>query len=128
MMAKRLAILCIAPIVFCFFYPGVLPLSAKDDPSYYGDGASISWEELSQYLSPLYQNTPYISVSNGSEVRRFSFNIELFTDLGLYVYGEPSSVQFSGTVNDFKTADYGYFRVQSDGTQKNGEYRTLDIL
>ena len=125
MMAKRLAILCIAPIVFCFFYPGVLPLSAKDDPSYYGDGASVSWEELSQYLSPLYQNTPYISVSNGSEVRRFSFNIELFTDLGLYVYGEPSSVQFSGTVNDFKTADYGYFRVQSDGTQKNGEYRYL---
>ena len=91
MMAKRLAILCIAPIVFCFFYPGVLPLSAKDDPSYYGDGASVSWEELSQYLSPLYQNTPYISVSNGSEVRRFSFNIEYDQNLPYSSAGTSSS-------------------------------------
>ena len=124
-MAKRLAILCIVPVLFCFFHPGALPIFAEDDPSYYGDGTSVSWEDLSQYLSPLYRNTPYISVSNGSESRRFSFNIELFTDLGLYVYGDPASVQFSGTVNDFKAADYGYFRVQSDGTQRKGEYRYL---
>ena len=83
MMAKRLAILCIVPVLFCFFHPGALPIFAEDDPSYYGDGTSVSWEDLSQYLSPLYRNTPYISVSNGSESRRFSFNIELFTDLGL---------------------------------------------
>ena len=56
---------------------------------------------------------------------KFYFNMELFSDLGLYVYGEPSSVQFSGTVNDFKAADYGYFRVQSNGNLTKGEYRYL---
>lgn len=100
------------------------PVYAADDKSYYGDGISAKWDDIVPYLSVLYRNTPYISISNGKETRTFQFNTELFWDLGLYVYGEPDSVQFSGTVNDFKAAANGYFRA---GSNENiaGEYRFL---
>lgn len=32
---------------------------------------------------------------------------------------------FPAAVNDFKAADYGYFRVQSNGNLTKGEYRYL---
>lgn len=95
---------------------------AKDDKTYYGDGTAAAWEDIAQYLSPLYKNTPYINISNGKEVRKFYFNIELFMDLGLYVYGEPASVQFTGAVNDFTKADYGYF---IENANIKGEFRYL---
>ncbi len=125
MMIKRFAVFCTVLVSVCALLCAGIPAAAKDDKTYYGDGTSASWEDLSQYLSPLYRNTPYINVSNGSSSMKFYFNTELFADLGLYVYGEPDSVQFTGTVNDFKAADYGYFRVQSGGITRNGEYRYL---
>lgn len=113
-------------ITLCLFVCSVnASVFALDDKTYYGDGTSVSWDNISPYLSPLYRNTPYINVSSGSVVQKFYFNTELFSDLGLYVYGDPLSVQFSGTVNDFKAADYGYFRTQSAGKTIKGEYRYL---
>ena len=109
-------------IILIFVFSGIS--FASDDKSYYGDGVSATWDDISPFLSVLYRNTPYISISNGKEVRTFYFNIELFWDLGLYVYGEPTSVQFTGTVNDFKATASGYFRA---GNQNSaiGEYRYL---
>ena len=124
-MVKRFAVFYTVLVSVWFFLYSALPISAKDDKTFYGDGTTAGWEDISQYFSPLYKNTPYISVSNGSSSMKFYFNMELFSDLGLYVYGEPSSVQFSGAVNDFKAADYGYFRVQSNGNLTKGEYRYL---
>lgn len=100
-------------------------LQAADDKSYYGDGVSAKWDDISPYLSVLYRNTPYISISNGKTVNTFFFNIELFWDLGLYVYGDPNSVQFTGTVNDFKAAANGYFRTGESTKPTLGEYRYL---
>ena len=123
-MKKTLALFYSVLIFVCAFLYMPTSVVAKDDASFYGDGTTATWEDISQYISPLYKNTPYINVSNGSVSKQFYFNTELFIDLGLYVYGEPVSVQFSGAVNDFKAADYGYFRANGENSAK-GEYRYL---
>lgn len=123
-MKKSFALLYVLLTVVCAFLYVPTSVAAKDDASFYGDGTTAAWEDISQYISPLYKNVPYINVSNGSVTKQFYFNTELFIDLGLYVYGEPASVQFSGAVNDFKAADYGYFRANGENSTK-GEYRYL---
>lgn len=127
-MLKRIKIIFLA-LIFIFTYTCTVHYTqnayAMDDESFYGDGCSASWSDISEYLSVIYKNTPYINVSNGYETRAFYFNVELYMDLGLYVYGEPSCVQFTGSVNDFKAVDYGYFRSGSEAGSLRGEYRYL---
>ncbi len=96
---------------------------ATDNQDIYGDGISASWNDITPYLSAIYKSTPYISISNGISTMQFSFNTELFWDLGLYVYGDPLSVSFTDTKNDFKVTEKGYFKNKN--SSKRGEYRYL---
>ncbi len=119
-----------APFIFLLFILlvllyGNIRFQAADNKSYYGDGTSAKWNDIAPYLPILYRNTPHISVSNGKSTETFNFNIELFCDLGLFVYGEPNSVQFTGTVNDFKVTNNGYFRSGNNKDAYSGEFRFL---
>ena len=97
--------------------------NAYNNSAFYGDNTAITWDDIQPHLSPVYQNTPSISISNGYTTKKFNFNIELFWDLGLYVYGTPESVSFTGIENDFKPTNYGYFVSPSNNLK--GEYRYL---
>ena len=118
------------PLIFFLFILlillcGNIHFQAADNNSYYGDGTSAKWADIAPYLPILYRNTPCISVSNGKSTKTFNFNIELFCDLGLFVYGDPNSVQFTGTVNDFKASSNGYFRSNNTKDAYSGEFRFL---
>ena len=124
-LTKRKAPFILVPFVLFAILCGNIHFQAADNKSYYGDGTSAKWADLAPYLPILYRNTPYISVSNGKSTKTFNFNIELFCDLGLFVYGEPNSVQFTGTVNDFKATSGGYFRSENSKDAYSGEFRFL---
>lgn len=112
-------------LVSCVFLFSKLCIKAVDNKSYYGDGNAATWEDIKPFLSPIYKNTPYISISNNATTQKFYFNVELFCDLGLCVYAEPNSVQFTGTVNDFKAVEGGYFKTTLNGKTIYGEYRFI---
>lgn len=111
--------------ILIFLLTDSYTFNASDNKSCYGDGVSANWADIKPYLSAVYKNTPYISISNGKNTQKFYFNVEIFYDLGLCVYGEPNSVQFTGTVNDFKAVKGGYFNTIANGISTQGEYRFL---
>lgn len=122
---KRVTFFFVALVFLLLFLSENFYINAKDNKNFYGDGTSAQWADIAPFLSVIYKNTPYISVSNGKTIQKFYFNTEIFCDLGLCVYGEPNSVQFTGTVNDFKAAANGYFRVDKAEHSTAGEYRFL---
>jgi len=124
-LSKRKAPFVVLLFVLFVLLCGNIHFQAADNNSYYGDGASAKWTDIAPYLPVLYRNTPYISVSNGKNTKTFNFNIELFCDLGLFVYGDPNSVQFTGMVNDFKATNGGYFRSGNNKDAFSGEFRFL---
>lgn len=124
-LTKRKASFVLLMLCLSALLCGNIRFQASDNKSCYGDGTTAKWSDIAPYLPILYRNTPYISVSNGKSTKTFNFNIELFCDLGLFVYGEPNSVQFTGTVNDFKATAGGYFRSGANSDAFIGEFRFL---
>lgn len=104
-----------------------IPVSAIDDPSYYGDGTIAKLVDIREYLTDVYANTPYISITTQEGIKKIYFNVEYFIDLGLYAYGDPQSVVEIGSVNDFKEVEDGYYIDSSSGTDIRGEYRYIGL-
>ena len=104
-----------------------IPAEAIDDPSYYGDGTIAKLVDIRGYLTDVYANTPYISITTQDGIKKIYFNVEYFIDLGLYAYGDPQSVVEIGSVNDFKEVEDGYYIDSSSGTDIRGEYRYIGL-
>ena len=100
---------------------------ALDDASYYGDGTTATWDDIKEYLNDLYANMPCVSIETDKGIYIMDFNVEMFIDLGLYVYGDPESVAEIGSVNDFKEVENGYFVQETESGDIRGEYRYIGL-
>ncbi len=97
---------------------------AADNNQYYGDGVTVTFNDIALSLPSLYRNTPRITVTTAKGTRTYDFNVEMFIDRGHLVYGLPQSVTDLGYVNTFKQKDNGYFYSNGYGSTR-GEYRYL---
>ena len=114
-------------VTVLFFYVLLFSTSiAIDNSSYYGDGVSVTFNDIRNTLPSLYRNTPVICVNTSTGAKAYFFNVEMYIDKGYLVYGEPSSVTDLGYTNSFKQTDKGYFYSMGvSGTR--GEYRYLGL-
>ncbi|MBE7067429.1 MAG: hypothetical protein E7385_07765 [Ruminococcaceae bacterium] len=125
-MCRRILQFLIIIIIFTVSLTGS-GVQAQDDASYYGDGTTATWEDIKGYLNDLYANLPYISIETDNGNVKMYFNVEMFIDLGLYVYGDPNSITDIGSVNDFKEVENGYFVQSTDTGDIRGEYRYIGL-
>lgn len=125
---KRITIFLLVTIIgIASFHLSSINVLAVDDSTYYGDGTSAGWDDIKEYINELYANLPYISVDTDNGKQVFYFNVEIFIDLGLYVYGGPESIAEIGSVNDFKETQTGYFIQEKEDSTIKGEYRYIGL-
>ena len=77
---KRVTFFFVALVFLLLFLSENFYINAKDNKNFYGDGTSAQWADIAPFLSVIYKNTPYISVSNGKTIQKFYFNTEIFDD------------------------------------------------
>lgn len=111
-------------LVFLFWFILICSSWAMDDPSVYGDGVSVTFNDIRNTLPHLYKNTPVIYVNTKSGTKSYSFNVEMYIDKGFLVYGDPASCVDLGYSNSFKQTPHGYF---CSGGGIRGEYRYLGL-
>ena len=72
-----------------------------DDPSVYGDGVSVTFNDIRNTLPHLYRNTPVIYVNTKSGTKSYSFNVECILTR-VFLFMESASCVDLGYSNSFK--------------------------
>lgn len=124
---KIISLILLVCLLVSIFFSRSVDINAKDNQDIYGDGVTSSWSDIASLLPSPYNKTRYIYVNNSGVNKQFEFNVEMYIDKGMFVYGDVKSTSFIGYTNDFKVVNNGYFLSSDQNNGLRGEYRYLGL-